>query len=319
MRSVLIALLLAGIATPAIAEDFQFRTRGERGERRPDDSASDAPRERQQRGAERRDQPADSDSSERRSGNGRSESLGGGGATSTQGGRDQGAGDAVGNWRRQQVVETTAVEPPRDVESRIVRRPREGGADSDVQRGGADGVRRWRTRDRDGDPAVGSIEERNLRRAPGSPVTEGGLVQTRRPLPGVFDRRERRVSRTPVLGTEPPAPRTATNRLANPAHRWSTDWRRDRRYDWRDWRRRHRRNFHFGFYYDPFGWDYFRYGIGWRLWPSYYGSSYWLNDPWHYRLPPAYGPYRWVRYHHDALLVNIYTGRVVDVEYNVFW
>ena len=51
----------------------------------------------------------------------------------------------------------------------------------------------------------------------------------------------------------------------------------------------------------------------------YYGSSYWLNDPWQYRLPPAYGPYRWVRYWDDALLVNIYTGEVVDVIHNFFW
>ncbi|HEY0630256.1 MAG TPA: RcnB family protein [Sphingomicrobium sp.] len=36
-------------------------------------------------------------------------------------------------------------------------------------------------------------------------------------------------------------------------------------------------------------------------------------------MPPADGPYRWVRYHGDALLVNIYTGQVVDVIYNVFW
>jgi Ni/Co efflux regulator RcnB len=62
-----------------------------------------------------------------------------------------------------------------------------------------------------------------------------------------------------------------------------------------------------------------RYGIGWRLWPSYYRNSFWLNDSWQYRLPPAYGPYRWIRYYNDALLVNIYTGEVVDVEYDVFW
>jgi hypothetical protein len=36
-------------------------------------------------------------------------------------------------------------------------------------------------------------------------------------------------------------------------------------------------------------------------------------------LPPAYGPYRWVRYYNDALLVDIYTGRVVDTVYDIFW
>jgi Nickel/cobalt transporter regulator len=102
--------------------------------------------------------------------------------------------------------------------------------------------------------------------------------------------------------------------------RWSSNhWRSDRRYDWRSHRNRHRSIFHLGFYYDPFGWSYRRWSIGSYLWPNYYRSSFWLDDPWDYRLPPAYGPYRWVRYWDDALLVNIYTGQVVDVIHNFFW
>jgi hypothetical protein len=101
--------------------------------------------------------------------------------------------------------------------------------------------------------------------------------------------------------------------------RWSHNWRNDHRYDWSNWRSRHRSHFHIGFYYDPFGWNYRRWSIGSFLYPSYYGSRYWMNDPWQYRLPPAYGPYRWVRYWDDALLVNIYTGEVVDVIHNFFW
>jgi hypothetical protein len=102
-------------------------------------------------------------------------------------------------------------------------------------------------------------------------------------------------------------------------HRWSGDWRRDHRYDWRSYRNRYQSLFRLGRYYDPYGWNYRHFSIGFNLWPSYYGSSFWLNDPWQYRLPQAYGPYRWVRYYDDALLVNIYTGQVVDVVYNVFW
>ena len=177
-------------------------------------------------------------------------------------------------------------------------------------------VRRGR---RGGEESVGSsIEERNLRTAPNAGEA-GGFVQPRRELPRVFEPADRRVSRTPILGTEPPAPRTAADRRAEPSTRWNSDWRHDRRYDWRDWRRRHRSRFHFAIYSDPFGWDYFRYGVGWRLWPSYYRSNYWLSDASYYRLPPAYGPYRWIRYHDDALLVNIYTGQVVDVIYDFFW
>jgi len=102
-------------------------------------------------------------------------------------------------------------------------------------------------------------------------------------------------------------------------HRWSRDWRRDHRYDWYGYRNHYRSLFRLGRYYDPYGWGYRRFSIGFDLWPSYYGSSFWLDDPWQYRLPPAYGPYRWIRYYDDALLVNIYTGEVVDVVYNVFW
>ncbi len=102
-------------------------------------------------------------------------------------------------------------------------------------------------------------------------------------------------------------------------HDWSRDWRKDRRYDWSSHRNRYRSLFRLGRYYDPYGWGYRRFSIGFSLWPSYYGSSFWLDDPWRYRLPPAYGPYRWIRYYDDALLVNIYTGQVVDVIHNVFW
>lgn len=101
--------------------------------------------------------------------------------------------------------------------------------------------------------------------------------------------------------------------------RWSGDWRHDRRYDWYNYRHRYGSLFRLGRYHDPYGWGYRRFSIGFNLWPSYYGSNYWLDDPWQYRLPPAYGPYRWVRYYDDALLVNIYTGQVVDVIHNFFW
>ena len=100
---------------------------------------------------------------------------------------------------------------------------------------------------------------------------------------------------------------------------WSKDWRKDHRYDWWDYRNRYRSIYRLGRYHDPYGWGYRRWSIGYNLWPSHYGSGYWLNDPWMYRLPPAYGPYRWVRYYDDALLVNIYTGQVIDVVYNFFW
>jgi len=99
------------------------------------------------------------------------------------------------------------------------------------------------------------------------------------------------------------------------------DWRRDNRYDWRDYRARNRAIYHLPRYYAPYGWDYGyrRFGVGFTLNSVLFGPNYWIGDPWAYRLPPAYGPYRWVRYYDDALLVDIRTGYVVDVVYDIFW
>jgi hypothetical protein len=124
------------------------------------------------------------------------------------------------------------------------------------------------------------------------------------------------VSRVPRPGTQPPL-RTENRR--SPSHHWDGNWRHDHRYDWNNWRHRHRSLFRLGFYLDPFGWGYQRYSIGWRMWPSYYSSRYWLSDPWQYRLPYAPPGYQWVRYYNDAVLVDTWNGEVVDVIYNFFW
>ncbi len=102
-------------------------------------------------------------------------------------------------------------------------------------------------------------------------------------------------------------------------HRWSSNWQHDPRYDWRRYRDRNRAIFRIGSYYDPFGWGYRRVNVGFTLYSGYYSSNYWLDDPWQYRLPPAYGPYRWVRYYDDAVLVDLYSGRVVEVIRDFFW
>lgn len=112
---------------------------------------------------------------------------------------------------------------------------------------------------------------------------------------------------------------TVPQQWANRDGSWSNRWRHDNRYDWRRYRDHNRSTFRIGIYYDPYGYNYRRYNIGWNLWPSYYQSNYWIDDPWMYRLPQVWGPYRWVRYYNDALLVNIYTGQVEDVLYNFFW
>jgi len=100
---------------------------------------------------------------------------------------------------------------------------------------------------------------------------------------------------------------------------WTRHWRDDRRYDWRHYRERNRTIFRLGHYNDPYGYQYRRWMIGWSMRPSYYRSAFWISDPWQYRLPEVYGPYRWVRYYDDAVLVNVFTGEVEDVIYNFFW
>jgi len=103
--------------------------------------------------------------------------------------------------------------------------------------------------------------------------------------------------------------------------RWSNNWRGDNRYNWRDYRSHNRNNYRMPRYYAPrgYGYGYSRFSIGATIGSLLFGQQYWINDPYYYRLPPAYGQYRWVRYYNDALLVDIYSGEVVDIEYDIFW
>lgn len=102
---------------------------------------------------------------------------------------------------------------------------------------------------------------------------------------------------------------------------WNRDWRRDRRYDWNGYRGYNRTAFNLPRYHAPRGWayGYRRFGLGISLNSSLFARSYWIEDPEYYRLPPAYGPYRWVRYYNDALLVDVRSGHVVDTIYDIFW
>ena len=64
---------------------------------------------------------------------------------------------------------------------------------------------------------------------------------------------------------------------------------------------------------------YRRFSIGVVLTSALFGQNYWIDDPYDYRLPEAYGPYRWVRYYNDALLIDLRSGVVVDTVYDIFW
>ncbi|WP_197422626.1 RcnB family protein, partial [Phenylobacterium sp. CCH9-H3] len=115
------------------------------------------------------------------------------------------------------------------------------------------------------------------------------------------------------------------------------DW--DRRGDGRrDWDRRdHRRDDHRRWErgrYPPAYFSSHRYRYAWRP-PSgfylrswsfgeffprgWYGPGYWIVDPWQYDLPLPPPGYDWVRSGPDALLIDEFSGRIVQVVRNVFW
>ncbi|MEO8722576.1 MAG: RcnB family protein [Sphingobium sp.] len=104
-------------------------------------------------------------------------------------------------------------------------------------------------------------------------------------------------------------------------NRWNRDWRQDNRYNWQSYRDHNRDRYRAGRYSAPYGWNrgYQSFSIGIYLGNAFYNDSYWIDDPYSYRLPPAYGSLRWVRYYDDALLVDVRNGYIVDVIHNFFW
>jgi Ni/Co efflux regulator RcnB len=102
---------------------------------------------------------------------------------------------------------------------------------------------------------------------------------------------------------------------------WNRGWRQDRRYDWQSYRNSHREIYRGGGYRAPYGYSYGyrRFSPGFRIPPIFFAQDYWISNPDYYRLPPAYGEYRWVRYYNDALLIDIDDGEVVDVIPDFFY
>jgi Ni/Co efflux regulator RcnB len=111
------------------------------------------------------------------------------------------------------------------------------------------------------------------------------------------------------------------NRWTDNRNRWDRGWRSDRNYNWQGYRNQYRDRFRIGAYYNPYGYNYGynRFSIGFYIDSGFYSSRYWISDPYQYRLPAVYGPYRWIRYYDDVLLIDIRSGEVVDVIYNFFW
>ena len=301
MRKILISILLASAAaSPALAQDGRWhRDQAESDRAQAKEERSQAREERQQAREERRQT--------------REERFNGGGNFE----RAERSAPQIESHQQMQGggFERPRFERPAPAPERVVEGSEPTPRQSFERRG------RW---NRDGgevrtdDAPVTHIERGGLAGdRSGWRRGEGDLRQSDRPVPNVLRTPSPLiVSNTPREGTQPPLRSDSFRR--NPVQ-WSTSWRYNDRYDWRRWRDRHRSWFHVGVYYDPFGWSYRPYRIGWRLWPSYYSSRYWLDNPWYYRLPYAPPGYRWIRYWDDALLVDTWNGEVVDVIRNFFW
>lgn len=81
--------------------------------------------------------------------------------------------------------------------------------------------------------------------------------------------------------------------------------------DWSTYRRYNPRVYSGAGWRAPF--RYTRFGVGARIAPAYYGSAYWIRDPWRFRLPVAGAGRRWIRHYNDVVLVDYRRGRVVRV------
>lgn len=327
MRKFALMVLLAATAVPAMAQSDDDR-RGQRGQSGGDPSAqSNDDRETYRQMRSSRSDRQDNDRSEQtaRRGDGddgarearraqRFQQQQADQAQQQAMQAQQAASNGEAEARRQRQSQQNAQDGGGDRSREFGQRRFEGRRDRDAQVPvmGEHGVRQWSGRQRDGQAWNGQADgqqssgwqqrERRVRTIPDTNIVRPEGM--RGPERHVRDGERRRYDRD---GT----------RWGN--YRWSQHWRGDPRFDWRRYRDRNRSSFRLGFYFDPFGWNYRRFNIGTYLWPNYYSQNYWISDPWRYRLPPAYGPYRWVRYHNDALLIDTWTGQVVDVIYGFFW
>ena len=77
--------------------------------------------------------------------------------------------------------------------------------------------------------------------------------------------------------------------------------------------------FHAGTYNPPAGWHPRRWHFGEFLPRAFFIREYWITNFWFFGLFPPPPGLVWVRVGDDALLVDTYTGEVVEVVYDVFF
>lgn len=72
-------------------------------------------------------------------------------------------------------------------------------------------------------------------------------------------------------------------------------------------------------YRAPYGYYVRSWAFGDFLPRTWFGESYWIDDFYAYGLPYPPPGYEWVRVGPDALMVDRYTGRIVQVVRGIFW
>lgn len=77
--------------------------------------------------------------------------------------------------------------------------------------------------------------------------------------------------------------------------------------------------FHAGIYRAPPGYRYRRWGYGQFLPAIYWGRDFWIADFLAFGLFAPPDGYIWVRYGPDAMLIDEYTGEILQVDYGVFY
>ena len=77
--------------------------------------------------------------------------------------------------------------------------------------------------------------------------------------------------------------------------------------------------FHAGVYRAPPGYRYRRWGFGQFLPSIYWGRDFWIADFLAFGLFAPPDGLVWVRYGPDALLIDEYTGEIIQVDYGVFF
>lgn len=78
------------------------------------------------------------------------------------------------------------------------------------------------------------------------------------------------------------------------------------------------RSYKIGPYHRPPGWAAHRWSYGEILPRAYWAPDYVISDYWLFALEVPPPGYEWVRDDTDALLVNVSTGEILQVEYGVF-